>query len=136
MQYTLYIDGASRGNPGKSGVGYIVKDPDDKAVGTGSLYIGIETNNFAEYTALLHGLELSYDLGARKIRVLSDSQLLVRQIQGTYKVRSPNIRPLYEKALKLLAKFNSATIVHIKRDLNTEADRLANLAIDRMKEQT
>lgn len=132
MKYFLHIDGASRGNPGKSGVGYIVKNKKGEEVGSGSRYIGIQTNNYAEYAALLHGLELSYDIGAIDIEILSDSQLLVRQIQGTYKVRSSNIMPLYRNAMKLLEKFNSATIVHIEREQNREADKLANLAIDRV----
>lgn len=132
VKYFLHIDGASRGNPGQSGVGYIVKDERGEEAGSGGRYIGIQTNNYAEYTALLMGLELSFAIGARDIEILSDSQLLVRQMQGTYKVRSSNIMPLYRNALKLLEKFESATIVHIDRDQNREADRLANLAIDRI----
>ncbi|NIO17711.1 MAG: reverse transcriptase-like protein [Deltaproteobacteria bacterium] len=131
MKYFLYIDGASRGNPGKSGAGYVVKNVKGEEVGSGSRYIGIQTNNYAEYTALLHGLELSCEIGIRDVEILSDSQLLVRQLQGEYKVRSPNIDPLYRRALKLLENFNSATIVHIDRERNREADQLANLAIDR-----
>ncbi len=131
MKYFLYIDGASRGNPGKSGTGYVVKNVKGEEVGSGSRYIGIQTNNYAEYAALLHGLELSCEIGIRDVEILSDSQLLVRQLQGTYRVRSPNINPLYRRALKLLENFNSATIVHIDREHNREADQLANLAIDR-----
>lgn len=131
MKCSLYIDGASRGNPGNSGVGYVIKNAEGHEVGSGSQYIGIQTNNFAEYSALLKGLELSYDIGVKDIEIQSDSQLLVRQIQGVYKVRSHNILPLYQKAMKLLENFNSATIIHIEREANKEADKLANLAIDR-----
>lgn len=114
----------------------MVKNVKGEEVGSGSRYIGIQTNNYAEYTALLLGLELSCEIGIRDVEILSDSQLLVRQLQGTYKVRSPNINPLYRRALKLLENFNSATIVHIDRERNREADQLANLAIDRAGEKS
>jgi len=145
MAMVVYIDGASRGNPGKSGAGIVLikaSSPAGKndAVPVISLseYLGIATNNEAEYMALIIALRYLKDaanIGGKlplEIAFFSDSQLLVRQMNGTYSVKSKNILPLYKKSKKLLEdmKADSAKFTHIPRELNKEADRLANLAID------
>lgn len=126
----LYIDGASRGNPGHAGIGVIIQDIEGRRVLERSRYIGETTNNVAEYFALITGLEEVCKLGARKIRVYSDSQLLVRQVKGEYKVKKPHLSKLHKKVLDLLKDFDSYDIIFIPRELNKEADSLANRAID------
>jgi ribonuclease HI len=129
-QWTIYCDGASRGNPGPAGAGAVVVDP------TGNLriedykFLGTATNNVAEYEALLLGLEAARRYGARKVQVLSDSELMVFQLTGRYRVRNPRLLPLWQQAINALKKFESCAISHIDRSLNHEADRLANQAID------
>jgi len=129
-QYTLYIDGASRGNPGKSGVGICIKKG-DKAVIKKGFFVGIRTNNEAEYLALLLGLYLfkSEIPAATILHVISDSQLLIRQMQGVYKVKKDELRLLHTIALVQLEGIKS-TFEHVEREKNTIADELANKGID------
>lgn len=124
------IDGASRGNPGKAGAGALIKDPEGRVLKALKKYLGTTTNNIAEYSALLVALKGAVDLGCREIEVLADSELLVKQINGIYKVRSEDIRPLYEEAVALLKGFKSYKVRHIYREQNSAADALANEAID------
>ncbi|MGC8553941.1 MAG: ribonuclease HI family protein [Candidatus Acidulodesulfobacterium sp.] len=135
MNLTVYTDGASRGNPGKSGAGIFILDEDNKKTISLKQYLGILTNNEAEYRALVIALEYLAELtntsGKFNINFLSDSQLLVNQLNGVYSVKSPNIIPLYEKAKKIIANLNAAySFKHIPRTLNFKADKLANSAID------
>lgn len=128
--YQLYTDGAARGNPGPAGAGAYICRPDGDVVAEIALYLGETTNNVAEYQALLAGLRRLVELKAREVCIFADSQLMVRQIEGQYRVKHPNLKPLFEEALALLKKIPHYTIGHIDREQNFEADRLANQAID------
>ncbi|MFY9604585.1 MAG: ribonuclease HI family protein [bacterium] len=127
---TLYIDGAARGNPGPAGIGVVIFDQEEVVLAKLAEYIGETTNNVAEYRALLRGLEEALHYGADEIKVFSDSQLLVRQINGEYQVKHPNLKPLYRDALSLIQQFPRVQISHIPREKNKRADKLANAGID------
>jgi len=122
----LYSDGASSGNPGESGIGVVLLC-DDKAYEI-SEHIGIATNNIAEYTALLRGLSRAKTLKIERLRILLDSELIVRQIEGSYKVKNEKLRELYMDAISLLRSFKSYSIAHIPREQNKKADSLAKKA--------
>ncbi len=126
----IFTDGASRGNPGRAGAGFVIYSVEGEKLREGSYYLGNKTNNQAEYEALIRALETAVDMGIRKIEIRSDSQLLIRQLQGSYRVKSPNIIPLYEKVKSLLENFSDVRLKHIPRELNKEADALANRGID------
>ncbi|XXF76583.1 ribonuclease HI family protein [Myxococcaceae bacterium GXIMD 01537] len=126
----LFTDGAARGNPGPSGAGAVLLEPGGQVVARLGKYLGVQTNNHAEYTALLLGLQHAKTLGARELEVFSDSELLVRQLTGRYQVRSPTLRPLYEEALRLLKDFAQAKVAHVPREENGAADEMSNRAID------
>ncbi len=126
----LYTDGGSRGNPGPAGIGVIILDSAKKKIRQLYKYIGETTNNIAEYSALLQGLEAALDLNAEEIVVYMDSELLARQLNGEYKVKNSDIKVLFEKALNMLKKFKSFEIRHIERSKNKEADKLVNKAIN------
>lgn len=126
----LYIDGGSRGNPGPAGIGVLILDGKRKKVKEMYKYIGETTNNIAEYTALVHGLEEALMLNADEVVVNMDSELVARQLNGDYKVKNADIKPLFERALEILRKFGSFKIRRIDRAKNKEADRLANKAIN------
>lgn len=128
-QVTLYCDGASRGNPGPGSFGFVILE-EGRIVAQGKGRLGNVTNNFAEYQALIQGLQKCLTLGATSIVVKSDSQLLVRQLNGQYRVKAPQIRPLYEEAATLLRKFPESKVHHIPREENSLADALANAALD------
>lgn len=126
-----WIDGAARGNPGESGIGVLIKKKDGKVLKEESEYLGDSyTNNQAEYSALLKSLRVCGELGIDKIEVYSDSSLVVNQMEGKFRVRSSNLKPLYEKAKSLASNFDSVSYNHVPRKENSEADRLANEAID------
>jgi len=125
-----YIDGGARGNPGPAGYGVALKDSKGKNVGELSRYLGHRTNNYAEYCGLLAALEYAVEKGLPALRVVSDSELMVKQMQGEYKVRSPELRELYERARALVRKLDSFRIEHVRREKNRDADRLANQAMD------
>ena len=124
------VDGAARGNPGEGGCGAVIFDESGKVLEELCLYLGHTTNNVAEYKALLLGLEGVLRLGGKRLRVQSDSQLLVRQLNGVYRVKDEKLRGLYQKALDLLQQFQAYRIIHVMREHNRLADRLANRAID------
>jgi ribonuclease HI len=126
----LYTDGGSRGNPGPSGIGVVVLDASKKKIGEVFKYIGEATNNVAEYSALVSGLEEAVALKATDIIVYMDSELLAKQLNGEYKVKDANMRTLFNKSLALLKNFNSFEIKHIERSKNKEADKLVNKAIN------
>jgi ribonuclease HI len=125
-----YIDGGSRGNPGPAGYGAVIRTLNGSPVASLSQFLGTTTNNFAEYQALLAVLRYALEHGHRAVEVVSDSELLVRQIAGGYKVRSPYLRPLWEEARQLIARLESFHIRHVLREENRAADRLANKAMD------
>ncbi len=130
----LWADGAARGNPGPAGVGIVLKTPDGEVLVAEGGFIGHATNNVAEYKALLLGLERALSRGVRHIEVRADSELLIKQLRGQYRMRSENLRPLYEQTLELLRKFETSRLVHVPRTQNAEADRFANLGIDQAKQ--
>lgn len=129
--WRLFCDGASRGNPGPAGAAAILQDPAGNLQGQVSRYLGQATNNVAEYRALLLGLELALSRGVRRLKIFSDSKLVVEQLNGRYQVRSPQLQPLWRQALSELQKFEACAVSHIDRHQNSAADRLANQAIDR-----
>jgi ribonuclease HI len=124
------VDGAARGNPGDAGCGAVILDESGAVVKKLSCYLGKATNNVAEYEALLMGLKALIAMGKKRIRVQSDSELLVRQLNGQYRVRDPKLRMLFERARSLLRHFDLYTIVHVRREANKLADKLANHGID------
>jgi ribonuclease HI len=126
----VHIDGASRGNPGPAGVGVLFLGPDGRVVERLHRGIGDATNNVAEYAALLLALERASAMGVRDIEAYSDSELLVRQLQGRYQVKHPTLRSLHAKARERIAGFRRFTIHHVPRESNAEADTLANRGIE------
>jgi len=126
-----YCDGGSRGNPGPAGFGVYIQDSAGRVLAELSEYLGARTNNFAEYSALLAALEFAITNGHRSLRVVSDSELMVKQMKGQYRVNSPELRPLYEEAKRRVPKLEHFQITHVLREKNRHADRLANLAMDR-----
>ena len=128
---TLKTDGGSRGNPGPSGAGWVLIDSSGKVVATGNEFLGKRTNNEAEYAAALLGLQSVLELGYTEVDLRLDSELLVKQIKGIYRVKKPHLQPLHEQACILLKKFDDFTVEHVYRDQNKEADEQANLAMDR-----
>lgn len=134
-EYIIQVDGASRGNPGPASYGFAVLDPEGNILHSGSGYIGISTNNVAEYTALIEALRFALKRGIASIDIRSDSQLLVKQLSGEYKVRTPHIAELYEQTRNLLRKFAWYQIKHVPRAQNKLADKLANEALDKQKEK-
>jgi ribonuclease HI len=126
----LFIDGASRGNPGEAGFGIHARTGSGEERAALYGYLGQATNNVAEYQALIHALRWALDRGERRVRVFSDSELVVRQIEGRYKVKHPDMVPLHREATSLLQRFEEAAVNHVPREQNREADRLANRALD------
>jgi probable phosphoglycerate mutase len=129
--FTAHCDGGSRGNPGPSGYGAVVEDPQGRVVARLGEFLGIQTNNFAEYSGLLAVLQWAIENGAKRLRVVSDSELMVKQMQGKYKVASPVLRPLYEEARKRSRQLERIEMRHTLRGGNKEADQLANEAMDK-----
>lgn len=123
-------DGASRGNPGPAGAGAQITDPDGVVLAEVTEGLGEATNNVAEYTAVIRGLERALELGADSVLLRSDSQLLINQLTGRYRVKSPHLQPLYRRVRELAAGFDSIEYEHVRRERNTEADRLANQGVD------
>ena len=133
---TLEFDGGSRGNPGPAGIGAVVRAADGTPLVTLGRFIGRATNNVAEYKALITALRKARELGARRVVVRGDSELIVKQIRGEYRVKNADLRELYDEAKGLLAEFEHATIDHNYRHKNALADKLANLAMDRKADVT
>ena len=126
----VYSDGAARGNPGQSGAGAVLVEASGQVVDRLGKYLGVQTNNYAEYMGLLIGLRRARELGVREVEVFADSELMIRQLGGRYQVKSPSLRPLYEEALKLLNEFSRVKLVHVPREMNSAADEMSNRAID------
>ncbi|OFV99054.1 MAG: hypothetical protein A3F68_02965 [Acidobacteria bacterium RIFCSPLOWO2_12_FULL_54_10] len=129
-ELTAYIDGGSRGNPGPAGYGVLLEDASGNAVDTLSEFIGVATNNVAEYRALLAALEYAVQKQQKRLKINCDSELVVKQMQGRYRVQSPDLKPLFERARKLAGQLDAFSIHHIPRERNHHADRLANQAMD------
>jgi phosphoribosylglycinamide formyltransferase 1 len=129
MKLIIHTDGGSRGNPGPAAGGFVLCDIDGRRTAK-AFFLGRTTNNVAEYTGLVKALETAAAMGATDLAIYSDSELMVRQLTGQYKVKSEAIRPLFEEANRLLAQFGAYAIRHVMRDKNTEADRIVNRALD------
>ncbi|MBI1336455.1 MAG: reverse transcriptase-like protein [Phycisphaera sp.] len=131
MRLVVHIDGGSRGNPGPAAVGVVMRDADsNKVLHEAGYYLGTATNNVAEYRGLLRAVTLAVEMGAEQTSIHSDSELMVKQVLGEYKVKSPDLKPLHEEAQHLLVKLGSWQIKHVRREQNTRADELVNLALD------
>jgi queuosine biosynthesis protein QueD len=128
--YVLWADGASRGNPGPAATGFVLLDPEGSEVAAEGAFLGTATNNVAEYEAVLAGLRAARDVGTSSLEVRLDSELVVRQLNGQYKVKNEKLQPLHRAASEILATFESVTVSHVPRAQNERADALANEAID------
>ena len=126
-----HIDGGARGNPGPAGYGVVIEDETGKRIAGLNEYLGHRTNNYAEYSGLLAAVQYAVDHGYKRLKVISDSELLVRQLRGQYKVKHPTLIELHGRAKQLIGKLDWFDIGHVLRDKNREADRLANEAMDR-----
>lgn len=128
-KFQIYTDGASKGNPGKASIGVSIMN-NGQEIEAISKAIGIQTNNFAEYTALIEALKLLSDkYPGSEIDVFADSELMIKQLNGVYKVKNANIKPLYEMIRKLIPYFYKVSFTHVRREFNKRADELANLAL-------
>jgi probable phosphoglycerate mutase len=130
LRATLHTDGGARGNPGPAGIGAVLASLEGDVLGEVAEAIGATTNNVAEYRALIAGLELALDKGVTELDVYLDSQLVVSQMKGEWKIKKAELRPLALRANSLMNKFASTTIQHVPRELNADADKLANQAMD------
>ena len=126
----LFADGGSRGNPGPAALGARLLDAEGKVLREIAEYLGITTNNVAEWSALIAGLEAAIELGVRDIGVRLDSELVVKQLSGEYRVKHPNLQPLHARAQSLLRRFERVDVAHIRRKDNADADALVNRALD------
>jgi len=126
---TVNVDGGARGNPGPAAIGVVVRDGNQVLEEAGEK-IGEATNNVAEYKALLRGIELARTLGATELELRGDSELVVRQVEGRYKVKNAGMKPLYQEVMKALREVDSWSISHVRREQNADADRLVNEALD------
>jgi len=129
--HTAHVDGGARGNPGPAGYGVAINDASGRPVAELSEYLGHHTNNYAEYQGLLAALRYAVENQIKALKVISDSELMVRQMKGIYKVRHPELRKLYEQAQQLVRRLEHFEIRHALREHNQTADRLANEAMDR-----
>jgi ribonuclease HI len=126
----VHTDGASRGNPGPAAIGVVIAEPSGRVLVEFGESLAPTTNNVAEYTAVVRALERAAVLGARRVQVMMDSQLVVRQLNGSYRVKHRDMLPLYRKVLELIQRFEQVSFEHVPREENVEADRLANQALD------
>jgi ribonuclease HI len=133
--WLLMVDGAARGNPGPAGCGAFLRDPEGATRKKLCRYLGTTTNNVAEYEGLLMGLQSALDMGAKRVHIESDSELMVKQLNGLYRVRDEKLKALHRRALGLLEQFDSYRITHVRREQNRIADKLANQGVERGLEQ-
>ena len=127
--FIIHSDGASKGNPGDAGIGVVITTEDGQVLREVGEYIGKATNNVAEYSALIRGLREAADLGADAVEIATDSELMARQLGGVYKVKSANLKPLYDETINLLRCFSRVRISHVMREFNKRADELANQGV-------
>jgi ribonuclease HI len=133
MRLLIHTDGAARGNPGPAGAGAVLRDAaDGSLVAEIATFLGARTNNYAEWTAVALALEEALLQGATHVDLRMDSQLVARQITGQYRVKHPDLKPIHAQVMSLLARFAGYTVGHVPRELNKEADRLSNVAIDQL----
>jgi len=130
MKLTVYTDGAARGNPGPAAIGAVIKDEKNQPVSRISQRIGFATNNQAEYIAVITALEKAVKMGASQVTIKSDSELVVKQLNGKYRVKKASLMPLFQRVGQLIGSFESFTITYIPREHNRQADQLANRALD------
>ena len=130
MKAVLHTDGGARGNPGPAGIGVVLRTQDGDVIGEMALGIGESTNNVAEYTALIEGLRLALEKGITELGVRLDSELVVSQVTGAWKIKNDRLRALAAEARRLLERFDSFEIAHVRREHNADADRLANQGMD------
>jgi ribonuclease HI len=135
-QIIAHVDGGSRGNPGPAAYAVVVSADDGTRLASLSKYLGHTTNNVAEYQGLLAALEYALEHNHRRLRIITDSELMARQISGQYKVKNPNLKVLYDRARALISQFDAFRIEHVRREHNREADRLANEAMDAASKNT
>ncbi len=126
----IHTDGGARGNPGPAGIGVVIKQPDGMIIGQHYRYIGEATNNIAEYKALILALTEAIKFSSERLEINMDSELVVRQMNGQYKIKDPNLKKLAGEAIKLAKNFKSVNYHHVRREFNKDADKLVNLAID------
>lgn len=129
----IHTDGAARGNPGPAGAGAILRDADGAVVSELARFLGLRTNNYAEWTAVQLALEEALGLGATQVDLRMDSELVARQIAGRYRVKHPDLKPIHARVMALLGRFDAYTVAHVPRALNKDADRLSNVAIDQRR---
>jgi len=129
MKLIINTDGLSKGNPGTAAIGATTKDERGKTLAAISKRIGITTNNVAEYKALIAALQQAKKMGGTQLEIRADSELMIRQLNGRYKIKSEGLKPLYIEATQLLTKFETVSLKHVPRELNAEADQLANDAV-------
>ncbi len=129
MKLIINTDGLSKGNPGTAAIGATIKDERGKMLASISKRIGVTTNNVAEYKALIAALQQAKKIGGTEVEIRADSELMIRQLNGRYKIKSEGLKPLYLEVVKLLGQFETVSLKHIPRELNTEADELANNAV-------
>ncbi|MGH2919817.1 MAG: reverse transcriptase-like protein [Solirubrobacteraceae bacterium] len=130
LKVVVHVDGGARGNPGPAAAGAVVSTPDGEVLTDAAEAIGVATNNVAEYRGLLLGLELARELGAREVEVINDSELVAKQVNGVYKVKHPDMKPLHAAARQALGEFDRWSIRSVPRAQNTAADALVNQALD------
>ena len=131
----IYTDGAARGNPGPAGAGAVLREASSgNVVGEIARFLGIRTNNYAEWTAVELALAEALRLGATQVDLRMDSELVARQISGRYRVKHADLKPIHARVMAMLARLESYTVGHVPRELNTEADRMSNIAIDDPRE--
>jgi ribonuclease HI len=130
VKLTVNVDGGARGNPGPAAIGVVVRDSDGGILATVSETIGEATNNVAEYRALIAGIQQAKLLGADRLELFGDSELVVKQVRGEYKVKNPGIRPLHAEVVEALRGFDDWSIDHVRREQNADADALVNDALD------
>jgi ribonuclease HI len=130
----IYTDGAARGNPGPAGLGAILRDAEDGAVVAElARFLGVRTNNYAEWTAVEDALREALSQGATHVDLRMDSELVARQISGRYRVKHPDLKPIHASVMAMLGQLAGYTVGHVPRELNKDADRLSNVAIDEMR---
>ena len=133
MKLIVHVDGGSRGNPGPAAAGAVLSTPDGEVVDEATELLGIVSNNVAEYRALLLGLQRARELGATEVEAVNDSELIAKQVNGQYKVKHADMKPLHAQALAALGGFDSWTVRTVRREQNVEADRIVNEALDGLR---